>query len=120
MLKVQQVEIRLEEIVSTASYFLDMTQDILEVLQGWMTWLETTKEPPADAPIKELETVKLEYELIEFGSKAAKKLVKAVRRTKGVCVEFCKKVIITYNRCQTYAKRRLEKLPDHEGFWMQL
>ena len=77
MLKVQQLEIRLEEIVSTTSYFLDRTQDILEILQGCMTWLETTKEPP-DAPIKDLETVKLEYELIEFGSKAAEELVKAV------------------------------------------
>ena len=53
MLKVQQVETRMEEIVSTTSYFLDMTQDILEILQGRLTWLETTKEPPADAPINE-------------------------------------------------------------------
>ena len=51
-----------------------------------MTWLETTKKPPTDAPIKDLEIVKMEYELIEFGSKAAEELVKAVRRTKGVCV----------------------------------
>ena len=85
VLKVQQVETRLEEIVSTTCYFLDRIQDILEILQGHLTWLETTKEPPTDAPINDLETVKLEYELIEFGSKAAEELVKAVRRTKGVC-----------------------------------
>ena len=30
--KVQQIDIILEEIVSTASYFLDRTQDILENL----------------------------------------------------------------------------------------
>ena len=84
-----------------------MTQDILEVLHGCMTWLETTKEPSADAPIKDLETVKLEYELIEFGSKAAQELVKTVRRTKGVCAKFCRKFLITYNHCQTSAKRRL-------------
>ena len=107
-MKVQQVEARFEEIVSTASYFLDRTQDILEILQGRLTWLETTQEPPADAPIKDLETVKLEYELIEFGSKAAEELVKAVRRAKGFCAEFCKKVLTTYNHCQTFAKRRLE------------
>ena len=88
MLKVQQVEMRLEEIVSTTSYFLNRTQDILEVLQGRLTWLETTKEAPANAPIKYLETMKLEYELIEFGSKAAEELVKAVWRTKVVCAEF--------------------------------
>ena len=73
-----------------------------------MTWLETTKGPLADAPIKDLEIVKLEYELIEFGSKAAEELVKVVRKTKGVCAEFYRKVITTYNHCQTYARRRLE------------
>ena len=31
-LKVQQIEIILEEIINTASYFLDKTQDILETL----------------------------------------------------------------------------------------
>ena len=85
-----------------------------------MTWLETTKEPPADAPTKDLETIKLEYELIEFRSKATEELVKAVWRTKGVCAEFYRKVHITYNRCQTSAKRRLEELPDHERFLKQL
>ena len=84
-MKVQQVKMSLEEIVSTTSYFLDRTQDILKIDQGCLTWFETTKEPLADAPIKDVETVKLEYELIEFESKAAKELVKAVRRTKGVC-----------------------------------
>ena len=70
MLKVQQVETRMEEIVSTMTYFLDRIQDILEILQGHLTSLETTKEPPTNAPIKDLETLKLKYELIEFRSKA--------------------------------------------------
>ena len=77
-MKVQQVETGMEEIVSIASYFLDRTQDILEILQGCLTWLETTKEPLADTPTKDLETVKLEYELIEFRSKEVEELVKAV------------------------------------------
>ena len=51
-----------------------------------MNWLETNKEPPTDVPIQDLETVKLEYELIEFGSKATKELVKTIRRTKAICV----------------------------------
>ena len=50
-----------------------------------MTWLETNKEPPVGVPIKDLETSKMEYELIEFASKATKKLVKTSKRTKGVC-----------------------------------
>ena len=106
--------------MSTTSYFLDRTQDILEILQGCLTWLETTKEPPANAPIKDLETLKLEYELIEFGSKETEELVKAVQRKKGVCVEFCRNVLITYNRCHIYAKRRLEEFRHHEGVLKQL
>ena len=85
-----------------------------------MTWLETNKEPPADISIKYLETIKLEYELIEFASKAAEELVKTVRRTKGVFAEFCRKVLLTYNRCHTSARRRLEEFPNHERFLKQL
>ena len=50
-----------------------------------MTWLETNKEPPADILIKDLETIKLEYELIEFASKATEELVKTVRKMKSAC-----------------------------------
>ena len=58
--------------------------------------------------------------MIEFASKAAKELVKIVKRIKGVCTELCSKVLLTYNRCRTFAKRKLEELPDHEMFLKQL
>ena len=77
MLKVLQVEARLEDILSIASHFKDKTQDILEIIQGHLTCLETTKEPPANAPIKDSKRVKLEYELVEFDNKSAEDLVKA-------------------------------------------
>ena len=70
--KVQQMEIRLEEIINTTSYFLGRTQDILETLQGRMTWVETSKEIPTDVPPKDLEMIKLEYKLAEFASKGGK------------------------------------------------
>ena len=73
--KVQQIEIRLEEIINTTSYFLDRIEDILENLQGRMTWVQTTKEPPTYVLAKDLEMIKLEYELIEFVGKAAEELV---------------------------------------------
>ena len=50
-----------------------------------MTWVETSKEPPADVPPKDLETIKLEYELIEFASKATEQIVKTVRKLKNAC-----------------------------------
>ena len=62
--KVQQIDIRLEEIVNTASYFLDRTQDILETLRGRMTWVEANKESPVDIFVKDQETIKQEYERI--------------------------------------------------------
>ena len=51
--KVQQIDIILEEIVNTASYFLDRTQNILETLRGRMTWVEENKEYPIDIFVKD-------------------------------------------------------------------
>ena len=56
--KVQQIDIRLEEIVNTASYFLDRTHDILETLRGRMAWVEANKEYPKDIFVKYQETIK--------------------------------------------------------------
>ena len=64
MLKVRQVEARLEEILGIPSHFKEKTRDVLEILQGRMTWLQTTKEPPSNAPIKDSKRVNMEYELI--------------------------------------------------------
>ena len=114
VLKVRQVEARLEEILGIASQFKDKTEDVIEILQGRLTWLETTKEPPTNASIKDSERVKLEYELIGFGNKAVEELIKATQRTKGVCIELCRKVFITYNRCQISSKKRIDELPEHE------
>ena len=41
--EVEKIDIRLEEIVNIASYFLDRAQDILETLQGRMNWIEENK-----------------------------------------------------------------------------
>ena len=119
-LKVQQIDIRLEEIVSTTSYFLDRTQDILETLRGRMAWVEANKEYLADIFVKDQETIKQEYELIEFASNVAEELKKAVKRTQGACAEFCRRVLLTYNQCQTSAAKRLEALLEHEMFLKHL
>ena len=66
--KFQQIDTKLEEIVGTTSYILDRTQDILEILKGRMVWVETNKEPPIDPSVKYQQTLKQEYELMEFTS----------------------------------------------------
>ena len=43
-----------------------------------------------------------------------------MKKTKNACAEFCRRVILTYNRCQTSAVKRLEVLPEHEMFLKQL
>ena len=43
VLKVRQVEARLEEISGITSQFQDKNQGIMEILQRHFTWLETTK-----------------------------------------------------------------------------
>ena len=81
-----------------------------------MAWVEANKEHLADILVKDQETVNQEYKLIEFPSKAAEELKKAVKRTQGAYAEFCRRVLLTYNRCQTFAVKILEALPEHEMF----
>ena len=95
--KAQQIDTRLEEIVSTTSYFLDRTQDILEILKGRMVWVKTNKESPAGPSVKDQQTLKQEYELIEFASNTVEEFKKTVKKTKTACAEFCRRVLLTYN-----------------------
>ena len=48
-----QVDSRLEEILETSSYFVDQSQDILEVLTARMARLENNEETPAELPAKD-------------------------------------------------------------------
>ena len=50
--KVLQVDNQLEEILETYSYFVNRSQDILEVLTGRMARLEVNEETPAELPSK--------------------------------------------------------------------
>ena len=51
--KILQVDNRLEDILETSSYFVDRSQDILEVLTGRMARLEVNEEIPIDLPAKD-------------------------------------------------------------------
>ena len=35
---------------------------------------------------------------------------------KGDCIEFCRRLFITYNRCQVAAKQRIDAFPEHDLF----
>ena len=119
-MKVRKVEARLEEISFIASQFKDNTQNLLEIFYGILTWLETTKEPAANEPVKDSEKIHLEYKLMGFGNKVAEKLLEVVKKTKYQCMEFCEKVLETHKRCQISSKKRLDGLLAHEEHLKQL
>ena len=56
--KILQIDSKLEEILDTTSYFLDRSQEILEILMGRIVWLETNEEPPMDLPVKDRQSLK--------------------------------------------------------------
>ena len=60
--KVLQVDGRLEEILETSSYFVDISQDVLEVLTARMASLENNEETPAELPSKDPQALKRDYD----------------------------------------------------------
>ena len=39
-----------------------------------------------------------------------------MKNTKGTCARYCRRVLATYNRCQTSAEKILDVIPEHELF----
>ena len=85
-----------------------------------MVWVETNKEFPADLSVEDQQTLKKEYELMEFTSNVTEEFKKKVKKTKIACAEFYRRVLFTYNWCQTSVEKILEVLPEHELFLKHL
>ena len=83
--KVLQIDSRLEEILETSSYFVDRSQDVLEVLTARMARLENNEETPAELPSKDRPALQQDYDLLEFAINIAEDFKKAVTNTKGAC-----------------------------------
>ena len=94
-----QIDGRLEEILETASYFVDRSQDVLEVLTARIARLESNEEAPAELPAKDKQSLKRDHDLIEFAINTAEDFKKAVKKTKGLCTESFRRILITYNWC---------------------
>ena len=95
--KILQVDNRLEDILENSSYFVDRSQDILEVLTRRMARLEANEETPVNIPSKDQRALRQEYDLLEFSINTTKEFKKAVKKTKGDCAEFFRRLLITYN-----------------------
>ena len=90
-----QIDSRLEEILNTTSYFVDKSQDILEVLIGRIVWIETNEEIPAEPPTKYRHSLKQYYDLLEFAINTAEEFKKMVKKTKGLCAEYYRRMLVT-------------------------
>ena len=51
--KILQIDSILEEILDTTSYFLDRSQEIMDILTGIIVWIETNEEHPMELPVKD-------------------------------------------------------------------
>ena len=102
--------------METTSYFVDRSQDILEVLTTRITRVENEEEVPAELPSKDKQALKRDHDMIEFAINTAGYFQKTVKKTKGFCVEFFRRALVTYNRFQIEAEQRLYEFPDHDAF----
>ena len=94
---IKKVEARLQDISVISTEFKTRTQKIAETIQGQLTWLETNKELPENAPMKNPQKLQIEHDIINFSSKATKRLIVPVEKTVEKCAEFYKKVLMTHN-----------------------
>ena len=76
------MENRLEDILETTSYFVDRSQDILEVLIGRMDRLEANEETPTNLPSKDQQALRQDYDLLEF-SKHSQRIQEGCQEDKG-------------------------------------
>ena len=114
--KILQIDSRLEEILDTTSYFLDRSREILEILTGRIVWIETNEDSPTELPVKDRQSLKQDYDLLEFAINIAEEFKKTVKKTKGLCAEYYRRVLVTYNRCRVSVEKRLDAITKHELF----
>ena len=102
--------------METSSYSVDRSHDVLEFLSARMARPEDDAETPEGIPAKYHQALKRDHNLVEFAISTAEDFKKVVKRTQGACSEYFRRLLNTYNRCQTEAEHRLEEFPDHETF----
>ena len=83
---------------------------------GRIAWIKTNEEPPVELPIKDRQSLKKDYDLLEFAINIAEEFKKTVKKMRGSCAEYYQRVPATYNRCQFSTDRILDSIPEHKLF----
>ena len=69
-----------------------------------------------EIPVKYQQILKKEYDLLEFSINIAEEFKKTVKKRKGLCVEYYRRVLVTNNRCQVSIEKRLDAILQHDLF----
>ena len=69
--------------METSSYFVDRSQEVLEVLNARMARLENNAETPAELPAKDHQALKRDHDLVEFAISTTEYFKKTVKRVQG-------------------------------------
>ena len=81
-----------------------------------MERLEVNAEAPVELPSKDQQALRQDYDLLEFSINTTEEFKKAVRKKKWACIEFFRRILITYNRFRVEAEERIDAFPDHNLF----
>ena len=57
---------------------------------------------------------------MEFAINTAEEFKKTVKKMKGLCAEYYRRMLVTYNRCQVSVDKRMDAIQEHELFMEQL
>ena len=79
--KALQIDCRLEEIMETSSYFVDQSQEVLEVLSARMERPEDDAETPKGLPAKYHQALRRDHNLVEFAISTTEDFKKAMKNT---------------------------------------
>ena len=81
-----------------------------------MVWTEANMESPTELLVKDQQSLKQEYVLLEFAINVAEEFKKTIKKTKGACAEYSRRVLATFNRCHIFAEKILDMIPEHKLF----
>ena len=73
-------------------------------------WIETNEETPAELPTKDRHSLKQDYYLLEFAINTMEEFKNNVKKMKGLCAEYYRRMLVTYNRCQVTTDKRLDAI----------
>ena len=65
---------------------------------------------------KDRHSLKQDDDILEFPINTTKEFKKTVKKMTRLCVEYYRRMLVTYNRCQVAADKRLDAIPEHEMF----